>query len=81
MSALLKASRNDAIIARCLQTISQLIPLTSAVFYRVNNRLKPENYILHNISDNTHQQYLENFQRWNRFCRRTLATRTPPWRR
>ncbi len=61
MSALLKASRNDAIIARCLQTISQLIPLTSAVFYRVNNRLKPENYILHNISDNTHQQYLENF--------------------
>ncbi|HHP8505370.1 TPA: helix-turn-helix transcriptional regulator, partial [Klebsiella pneumoniae] len=24
MSALLKASRNDAIIARCLQTISQL---------------------------------------------------------
>ncbi|MDI4577279.1 helix-turn-helix transcriptional regulator, partial [Klebsiella pneumoniae] len=50
MSALLKASRNDAIIARCLQTISQLIPLTSAVFYRVNNRLKPENYILHNIS-------------------------------
>ncbi|HBS2648509.1 TPA: helix-turn-helix transcriptional regulator, partial [Klebsiella pneumoniae] len=25
MSALLKASRNDAIIARCLQTISQLI--------------------------------------------------------
>lgn len=62
MSALLKASRNDAIIARCLQTISQLIPLSSAVFYRVNNRLKPENYILHNISDNTHQQYLENFQ-------------------
>lgn len=62
MSALLKASRNDAIIARCLQTISQLIPLSSAVFYRVNNRLKPENYILHNISDNTHQQYLESFQ-------------------
>lgn len=81
MSALLKASRNDAIIARCLQTISQLIPLTSAVFYRVNNRLKPENYILHNISDNTHQQYLENFQPLIRFCRRTLATRTPPWRR
>ena len=50
MSALLKASRNDAIIARCLQAISQLIPLTSAVFYRVNNRLKPESYILHNIS-------------------------------
>ena len=50
MSALLKASRNDAIIARCLQTISQLIPLTSAVFYRVNNRLKPESYILHNLS-------------------------------
>lgn len=62
MSALLKASRNDAIIARCLQTISQLIPLSSAVFYRVNHRLKPEHYILHNISANTHQQYLECFQ-------------------
>ena len=32
MSALLKASRNDAIIARCLQTISQLIPLSSRCF-------------------------------------------------
>lgn len=63
MSALLKASRNDAIIARCLQTISQLIPLSSAVFYRVNHRLKPEHYILHNISTNTHQQYLGVFSR------------------
>lgn len=62
MSALLKASRNDAIIARCLLTISQLIPLSSAVFYRVNDGLKPEHYILHNISANTHQQYLECFQ-------------------
>lgn len=62
MSALLTSSRNDALIARCLQTISQLIPLSSAVFYRVNHRLKPEDYILHNISANTHQQYLESFQ-------------------
>ncbi|MCX2643601.1 helix-turn-helix transcriptional regulator, partial [Klebsiella pneumoniae] len=61
MSALLKASRNDAIIARCLQTSFPLIPLTSAVFYRVNNRLKLEYYILYNTSDNTHQQYMENF--------------------
>lgn len=62
MSALLKAGRNDAIITCCLQTISQLIPLSSAVFYRVNNCLKPEHYILHNISATTHRQYLECFQ-------------------
>jgi hypothetical protein len=81
MSALLKASRNDAIIARCLQTISQLIPLSSAVFYRVNNRLKPEHYILHNISANTHQQYLENFQPLDPLLPSRFSHQAPPWRR
>ncbi|MDI4702705.1 hypothetical protein MJI37_30485, partial [Salmonella enterica subsp. enterica serovar Cerro] len=31
-------------------------------FYRVNAYLKPEAYVLHNISNSTHQQYLEHFQ-------------------
>lgn len=62
MSASMKKSQSDAIIFCCLQTISHLIPLSSAVFYRVNKGEKPENYTLYNISENTHQQYLDHFQ-------------------
>ncbi|EKR1692475.1 TPA_asm: LuxR family transcriptional regulator, partial [Salmonella enterica subsp. diarizonae] len=68
----------------CLQSIAQLIPLSSAVFYRVNDYLKPEGYVLHNISNDTHQQYLEHFQPLDplspsRFGQRviTVATMTP----
>ncbi|ECQ4461267.1 LuxR family transcriptional regulator, partial [Salmonella enterica] len=67
-----------------LQSIAQLIPLSSAVFYRVNAYLKPEAYVLHNISNSTHQQYLEHFQPLDplspsRFGQQviTVATMTP----
>ncbi|EEA9177641.1 LuxR family transcriptional regulator, partial [Salmonella enterica subsp. enterica serovar Kentucky] len=60
------------------------IPLSSAVFYRVNAYLKPEAYVLHNISNSTHQQYLEHFQPLDplspsRFGQQvvTVATMTP----
>ncbi|HBL9613411.1 TPA: LuxR family transcriptional regulator, partial [Salmonella enterica subsp. enterica serovar Kentucky] len=66
------------------QSIAQLIPLSSAVFYRVNAYLKPEAYVLHNISNSTHQQYLEHFQPLDplspsRFGQQvvTVATMTP----
>ncbi|EKG8693462.1 LuxR family transcriptional regulator [Salmonella enterica subsp. enterica serovar Widemarsh] len=62
MSALSTTGHNDGITLHCLQSIAQLIPLSSAVFYRVNAYLKPEAYVLHNISNSTHQQYLEHFQ-------------------
>ncbi|HBW2615045.1 TPA: LuxR family transcriptional regulator, partial [Salmonella enterica] len=59
-------------------------PLSSAVFYRVNAYLKPEAYVLHNISNSTHQQYLEHFQPLDplspsRFGQQvvTVATMTP----
>ncbi|EAR4165923.1 LuxR family transcriptional regulator, partial [Salmonella enterica] len=55
-----------------------------AVFYRVNAYLKPEAYVLHNISNSTHQQYLEHFQPLDplspsRFGQQvvTVATMTP----
>ncbi|EEL1352155.1 LuxR family transcriptional regulator, partial [Salmonella enterica] len=58
--------------------------LSSAVFYRVNAYLKPEAYVLHNISNSTHQQYLEHFQPLDplspsRFGQQviTVATMTP----
>ncbi|EBW1920116.1 LuxR family transcriptional regulator [Salmonella enterica subsp. enterica serovar Infantis] len=84
MSALSTAGHNDGITLHCLQSIAQLIPLSSAVFYRVNAYLKPEAYVLHNISNSTHQQYLEHFQPLDplspsRFGQQviTVATMTP----
>ncbi|EHK4159503.1 LuxR family transcriptional regulator [Salmonella enterica] len=84
MSALSTTGHNDGITLHCLQSIAQLIPLSSAVFYRVNTYLKPEAYVLHNISNSTHQQYLEHFQPLDplspsRFGQQviTVATMTP----
>ncbi|EHF3436516.1 LuxR family transcriptional regulator [Salmonella enterica] len=84
MSALSTTGHNDGITLHCLQSIAQLIPLSSAVFYRVNAYLKLEAYVLHNISNSTHQQYLEHFQPLDplspsRFGQQvvTVATMTP----
>ncbi|EAZ7774987.1 LuxR family transcriptional regulator [Salmonella enterica subsp. enterica serovar Woodinville] len=84
MSALSTTGHNDGITLHCLQSIAQLIPLSSAVFYRVNAYLKPEAYVLHNISNSTHQQYMEHFQPLDplspsRFGQQviTVATMTP----
>ncbi|EDT6693887.1 LuxR family transcriptional regulator [Salmonella enterica subsp. enterica] len=84
MSVLSTTGHNDGITLHCLQSIAQLIPLSSAVFYRVNAYLKPEAYVLHNISNSTHQQYLEHFQPLDplspsRFGQQvvTVATMTP----
>ncbi|CDG09173.1 TPA_asm: LuxR family transcriptional regulator [Salmonella enterica subsp. enterica serovar Typhimurium] len=84
MSALSTTGHNDGITLHCLQSIAQLIPLSSAVFYRVNAYLKPEAYVLHNISNSTRQQYLEHFQPLDplspsRFGQQvvTVATMTP----
>lgn len=84
MSALSTTGHNDGITLHCLLSIAQLIPLSSAVFYRVNAYLKPEAYVLHNISNSTHQQYLEHFQPLDplspsRFGQQviTVATMTP----
>lgn len=53
---------SDAFITSCLNTIAHLIPVSAGVFYLVNPDLRPDHYILHGISDNTHQQYLNHFQ-------------------
>ena len=47
---------------RCLQTLSHLIPLSSAVFYQVNALRMPHSYVLHDMPEKTHRQYLEQFQ-------------------
>nr|WP_228902808.1 hypothetical protein [Photorhabdus bodei] len=62
MSTVLPNSRENALIHSCLNTIAYLIPISAAAFYLVNNELRPENYILYGISDETHQNYLTHFQ-------------------
>lgn len=53
---------SDAFINSCLATIAHLIPVSAGVFYLVDRDLRPDHYILHGVSDNTHQQYLNHFQ-------------------
>ncbi|WP_387462768.1 response regulator transcription factor [Photorhabdus sp. RM323S] len=62
MSTVLPASRANALISSCLNTIAHLVPISAAAFYLVNNELHPENYILYGISDATHENYLAHFQ-------------------
>lgn len=54
---------NTVLITRCLETMAHLIPVSASVFYQVNTKMQPENYILHGISDSIHQQYLDHFQK------------------
>ncbi|CAI0907885.1 CsgBAC operon transcriptional regulatory protein [Serratia entomophila] len=53
---------SDAFINSCLATIAHLIPVSAGVFYLVDPDLRPDHYILHGISDQTHHQYLNHFQ-------------------
>ena len=62
MQTISSPRRNDAFISSCLNTIAHLIPVSAGVFYLVDPHLQPEHYILHGITDSTHQQYLEHFQ-------------------
>ncbi|WP_118987296.1 response regulator transcription factor [Photorhabdus sp. CRCIA-P01] len=62
MSTVLPNSRENALIHSCLNTIAHLVPISAAAFYLVDNELRPENYILYDISDETHQNYLAHFQ-------------------
>ncbi|CAQ82568.1 MULTISPECIES: response regulator transcription factor [Photorhabdus] len=62
MSTLPSTSRENTLIYSCLNTIAHLVPISAAAFYLVNDKLRPENYILYGISDETHKNYLTHFQ-------------------
>ncbi|WP_434526882.1 response regulator transcription factor [Photorhabdus asymbiotica] len=62
MSTLPSTSRENTLIYSCLNTIAHLVPISAAAFYLVNDKLRPENYILYGISDETHKNYLAHFQ-------------------
>ncbi len=61
MPASVLYGRSQQAATRCLLTLSQLIPLSSAVFYRVDARQMPQEYVLHNVAEKTHRQYLDHF--------------------
>lgn len=82
MSALTPSCSRTA--QRCLQTLAHLIPLSSAVFYQVNALRMPQNYVLYDMPESTHRQYLDYFQDQDpllpvHFAHRstTLANMTP----
>ncbi len=62
MSALSTTGHIDGITLHCLQEHCATHFLCRRRFLSVNAYLKPEAYVLHNISNSTHQQYLEHFQ-------------------
>ncbi|WP_036772443.1 response regulator transcription factor [Photorhabdus australis] len=62
MFTLPSTSRENTLIYSCLNTIAHLVPISAAAFYLVNDKLRPENYILYGISDETHKNYLAYFQ-------------------
>ncbi|NHB92310.1 response regulator transcription factor [Photorhabdus cinerea] len=62
MSTLPSTSRENTLIYSCLNTIAHLVPISAAAFYLVNDKSRPENYILYGISGETHKNYLAHFQ-------------------
>lgn len=84
MSALSTTGHNDGSLSIAYRALRNSFLRRRRFFYRVNAYLKPEAYVLHNISNSTHQQYLEHFQPLDplspsRFGQQviTVATMTP----
>ncbi|AUH02091.1 helix-turn-helix transcriptional regulator [Pectobacteriaceae bacterium CE70] len=61
MSSALMSS--NTVIQTCLETVSRLVPVTASAFYRVDNQLMPQQFVLHNMSVGIHRQYVESFQK------------------
>lgn len=84
MSALSKLAIMTGSLSIAYRALRNSFLCRRQFFYRVNDYLKPEGYVLHNISNGTHQQYLEHFQPLDplspsRFGQQviTVATMTP----
>lgn len=51
----------DAFIHSCLENVTRLIPGSLGVYYRVDEQLVPQHYVLAGIPAQTHRAYLEHF--------------------
>ncbi|WP_323115596.1 helix-turn-helix transcriptional regulator [Klebsiella variicola] len=54
-----------AFASSCLETISHLVSVSSIVFYLVDEALRPNNYILHCMPENIHEQYINHFHNFD----------------
>jgi hypothetical protein len=54
-----------AFASSCLETISHLVTVSASVFYLVDETLQPNNYILHGMPENIHDQYINHFHNFD----------------
>lgn len=47
---------------RCIDTVTGLVPVSSCAFYRVDEQLRPHDYLLHQMAGRVHQTYLSHYQ-------------------
>lgn len=55
----------EAFASSCLETISHLVTVSASVFYLVDEALQPNNYILHGMPENIHDQYINHFHNFD----------------
>lgn len=52
----------DAIAQRCLQAFTQVFPGCQAAFYRIDPTLQARDFHLHDLTDDMHRDYLDNYR-------------------
>ena len=50
------------IASRCMAALSQVLPVSASVFYRIDSKLQPSDYILQHMRQDMHQTYLGQYQ-------------------
>ncbi|EPY5153641.1 helix-turn-helix transcriptional regulator [Klebsiella variicola] len=53
---------NENTIHVCLESIARVVPVTACAFYQVSPKLLPQHYVLHQMSEQLHNQYLNVYQ-------------------
>lgn len=53
---------NESLSRSCLDTISKLVCASSSLYYLVDEKFQPYNYIINSMPENIHQQYLSHFK-------------------
>lgn len=47
---------------RCIDSVTALVPVSSCAFYRVDDALRPRDWLLHRMAGRVHQSYVDRYQ-------------------
>jgi DNA-binding CsgD family transcriptional regulator len=47
---------------RCINSVTALVPVSSCAFYRVDEQLRPRDWLLHRMAGRVHQSYVSQYQ-------------------